>query len=1444
MSSSAADTADTIAPTLVERPRDGQAANGPLVFTFSEAVKLGPNASIRVYPGTKAGITIALADNLAVTLSGATLTVQLPQQLDYATSYAAQFSAGAIVDLAGNPVSGGSSFNVSFRSGLSPVALDLSGTSGNDTLDGSDLDDTIDGGAGADTLNGHGGNDLLYGGPDAGVDRINGGAGDDGLWGGGGNDELNGGSGNDRLYGEGGNDRLNGDEGDDLLEGGAGDDMLNGGTGANTLRGGEGKDTLVGSAGSEYDGGAGDDVFIVNYNAQSSGPTVMRGGDGSDTFHLGLLPSPAGTTLISGGAGTDTYVPTTGNFASFPDITITDFTPGAGGDLIDVRSVVSGSGEERNPFDGGLRLLGSGSDTLLQQRLLASGAWVTVLTLAGIAPSQLLAANFVEGFDPLGGTVGLTLTGTADSDTLNGGRLDDSLFGLGGNDLLEGGEGNDLLEGGDGNDTLNGDVGNDTLRGGAGDDTLNASLFGDNLLEGGAGNDRLRSYGGGNDRLLGGDGDDSLLLMEHSSGVRGATITLSGGAGNDRISIVSMGRAASVIASGGEGADLFHLGGIAGGGKLRILDFGAADQLDLQEWLPYGITDNPFGAGGYWKAVQEGADVGIYVDRDGTGPLPAGLLLTLADVALASLSGANFVGGFDPAGGSLGNNGPIGLTLTGSAGDDVLSGRDLNDTIDGRAGNDDLRGEAGDDKLFGGDGHDRLDGGAGNDHLEGGDGNDTLSDGFGDDVLIGGAGDDILSDGTGDNVLSGGAGNDVLSSIGSAGNRPAGTILDGGDGNDRFHVGSTVKTVLGGAGDDDVTVDDEGGPAGRAPLLVDLGDGNDRLSFSAFYEEARAVRVSGGAGVDSYRFGGGYHWPLLTITDFQTGAGGDVLDVYTFAPASRDSNPFAAAGNARLLQEGSHVLLQVIPPEAGAASWVTRVVFENTRVADFTAANFTDNARPNAEPGGLVLNGTAAGDLLFGGMLADVLRGGDGDDELFGNGGADQLYGDDGNDFLFAGDGNDRLDGGAGDDVLNGEAGDDELLGGAGNDTMEDRLGNNVLRGGEGNDQIHTGANGSAQVFGEAGDDLLFIAGSGRYDGGDGHDSFFISLDKAATATLLLTGGAGRDSYTPSGAAPGATVTITDFAVGAGGDFINVDKLPPAGNPFAPGGSLQFVQRGADTVLQLRVSQDSSASFQDVLILRDVVRTALTSENIVLGFDPHGSLRGLSVHGTDGADKLAGTVHEDMLRGGAGNDVLIGGGGYDLLDGGAGIDTAVFTGARSQYKVERLPHAPQDPLDMVVSDVRPGPGDGKDRLTGIERLVFADGAIAFDTGVRDVAGQAYRIYRAAFDRTPDQGGLGFWIAAMDRGSTLAEIASGFVRSQEFIDLYGAAPTNAEIVTRMYTNILDRAPERAGYDYWLAALDNKVVDVAAMLAMFSQSNENYAAVAELISDGIAYQPFGG
>jgi hypothetical protein len=44
-----------------------------------------------------------------------------------------------------------------------------------------------------------------------------------------------------------------------------------------------------------------------------------------------------------------------------------------------------------------------------------------------------------------------------------------------------------------------------------------------------------------------------------------------------------------------------------------------------------------------------------------------------------------------------------------------------------------------------------------------------------------------------------------------------------------------------------------------------------------------------------------------------------------------------------------------------------------------------------------------------------------------------------------------------------------------------------------------------------------------------------------------------------------------------------------------------------------------------------------------------------------------------------------------------------------------------------------------DQLSGVERIAFSDATIALD--IAGTAGQVYRIYQAAFSRTPDKPGL-------------------------------------------------------------------------------------------------------
>lgn len=103
----------------------------------------------------------------------------------------------------------------------------ITGTTGKDTLKGTNGVDVIAGLGGNDVIRGGGGADLVCG--SAGNDRIGGGGGRDNLIGNAGKDILKGAAGPDRLVGGGGRDRLLGGPGKDRLLGKSGRDFCNGG---------------------------------------------------------------------------------------------------------------------------------------------------------------------------------------------------------------------------------------------------------------------------------------------------------------------------------------------------------------------------------------------------------------------------------------------------------------------------------------------------------------------------------------------------------------------------------------------------------------------------------------------------------------------------------------------------------------------------------------------------------------------------------------------------------------------------------------------------------------------------------------------------------------------------------------------------------------------------------------------------------------------------------------------------------------------------------------------------------------------------------------------------------------------------------------------------------------------------------------------------------------
>jgi Domain of unknown function (DUF4214) len=230
-----------------------------------------------------------------------------------------------------------------------------------------------------------------------------------------------------------------------------------------------------------------------------------------------------------------------------------------------------------------------------------------------------------------------------------------------------------------------------------------------------------------------------------------------------------------------------------------------------------------------------------------------------------------------------------------------------------------------------------------------------------------------------------------------------------------------------------------------------------------------------------------------------------------------------------------------------------------------------------------------------------------------------------------------------------------------------------------------------------------------------------------------------------------------------------------------------------------------------------------------------------------GRDTLIGGFAADHLVDYGGGAVFEGRGGNDVLVAAEAIKSvAVYEGNLQDYLIYEsndIRYNDNSNLSgFKVQDLEVD-RDGLDSLINIERLQFSDTNLALDIELWDNAGSAYRLYKAAFDREPDEVGLGYWIEQLDNGGSLQLAASGFLISDEFRSLYGSNPSDTLFLTRLYNNVLDRDPDEGGLNYWIGQINNGMSRESALIN-FSESNENVSNVAALIDNGIQYQPWLG
>ncbi|WBO24461.1 calcium-binding protein [Sphingomonas abietis] len=1124
-------------------------------------------------------------------------------------------------------------------------------------------------------------------------------------------DTLQGGLGNDTLIGSGGNDTYvyNLGDGDDTIvdDNGAGNDPRQPGTAGNV-------DTLAFGPGiglpdirltQPVDGGP----LVINFASQPgsitlkgldtggrSGVEVIRFADGStvtmdqlrasaisaaatagDDLIRGfatadILDGGAGNDTLAGGAGADTYRFALGggsdtvvetadgstNVLAFGDgIAASDIrlmrTPDAPDDLI----LALANGTDKVTIKA---QFANGGAAGIQQVSFADGT----IWKAADFEALMLAQPATPGADYLVGDSNANIIdGLAGDDTIMGGDGDDTLSGSDGNDTLYGGGGNDKLYGGTGDDVLSGDTGTDLLDGGDGFDTADYSFsmdswsidlsagtaqivtsgtvsqtealtsieaviggLGADAIIGDDGANRLQG-GGGNDTLKGAGGDDVFVFDGDEEGVD----AIDGGSGNDRIEAASDGTIIGL--SSVTGIELITA---AGHSDVHIEATDDTDTLDLSGAVLDGIASIDMGAGNDVVTGSLGADVinagdgddtiryvGVSTGGDqvdggaGTDTIAAGADNTVIRLAgfqnVEAISGAGFADVVLARTDASETTDLNGISVAGIAYIDLAGG---DDTFIGTTQADVVRGGAGDDILTGGVGDDIFQYAAadsGHDTIDGGDGYDRLQ---------------AATDGA---VI----GIHTLTNVEAIdGNGFANVTIALGDGDDHLDLSGVALTgiagIVGGKGDDVIR-----GSGGDDTFLVsgadqgsddlDGGAGQDRILAGA---DGSVIGVSRIANIETIDAGGHANVRLATtdgndnlslqgvtltgISEIDLGAGND-----SFAGSSGNDTVSGGSGNDTLSGgagddvylfdrgDGNDVIREKDADGVGGGNdtlrFGTDVSKSDVQVTRVNGGN--DYLLTLTNGGGTVLIAGGAGSDSANWIENIAFA----DGTVWTRDTLDQslVPFTDGDDNIQGTNDSETLHGGGGNDVIAAYGGDDGVYGDDGNDTLQAGDGNDVLVGGTGNDRLEGGS----------GTDLY------RYNAGDGDDSVFDY-------------GGSRDNRLVFG--PGISPDEVSFA--RTGDFNSISVI--------------FTDQAGSIYLDRQWWGDAGVEYFDF-----ADGTTWTEADIAARYVAAETTAGNdTIWGTYGNDTADGGAGDDTIQTSDGNDTLTGGSGNDRLEGGSGTD--------------------------------------------------------------------------------------------------------------------------------------------------------------------------------------------
>ncbi|WP_298128372.1 NF038122 family metalloprotease [Ferrovum sp.] len=179
---------------------------------------------------------------------------------------------------------------------------------------------------------------------------------------------------------------------------------------------------------------------------------------------------------------------------------------------------------------------------------------------------------------------------------------------------------------------------------------------------------------------------------------------------------------------------------------------------------------------------------------------------------------------------------------------------------------------------------------------------------------------------------------------------------------------------------------------------------------------------------------------------------------------------------------------------------------------------------------------------------------------------------------------------------------------------------------------------------------------------------------------------------------------------------------------------------------------------------------------------------------------------------------------------GTNGDTVTYSGSESQYTV----NATLLPGTVTVQDTVSN-RDGASSLTGVARLAFSNGMVAFDLGTNQSTGQAAELVHAVFGSgaLTDQAMMGEWINFFDHGGTMAQAA-------HLLDgVMGSG--NSSFVGQLWQNVMGYSIDPTDLATYTNDLTNGTYTKSALLAAAAATfaNQTTANLSGLATTGVHF-----